>query len=198
MSVRPVPLRLAALVATACAAAIAACSATYSLPPAAFATDTATVTLWALTGTPLALPSAYSMLDYPPIVVRTDRSSAFDFAFDIQVDSTHDTSAVLLPRGAVGLTIDGGLQITQQPYDSITFAPNSGYQDSLPVKVAVGTVVLAASRSETCNFSYVYPLYGKIRVTAIDLVARSVTFNILVDPDCGYRSLKADSLPPKQ
>ena len=198
MSVRPVPLRLAALVATACAAAIAACSATYSLPPAASAPDTATVTLWALTETPLALPSAYSMLDYPPIVVRTDRSSAFDFAFDIQVDSTHDTSAVLLPRGAVGLTIDGGLQITQQPYDSITFAPNSGYQDSLPVKVAVGTVVLAASRSETCNFSYVYPLYGKIRVTAIDLVARSVTFNILVDPDCGYRSLKADSLPPTQ
>jgi len=200
MSVRPVPLRLAALVATACAAAIAACSATYSLPPAASAPDTATVTLWALTGTPLALPSAYSMLPSPigPDVVFTDRTSAFDFAFDIQVDSTHDTSAVLLPRGAVGLTIDGGLQITQQPYDSITFAPNSGYQDSLPVKVAVGTVVLAASRSETCNFSYVYPLYGKIRVTAIDLVARSVTFNILVDPDCGYRSLKADSLPPTQ
>ncbi len=190
--------RWAALVALASVAAMAACSTTYTLPPALLQVDTGTVTLWALTGTPLSLPSAYSLLDYPPTVVRTDRTSAFDFAFDVQVDSAHDTSAVFLPRGAVGLNTDGGLQITASPYDSVTFAPNSGYQDSLPVRLAVGTVVLAASRSETCNFGFVYPIYGKMLVTAIDFVARSVTFKIAVDPNCGYRSLKPDSLPPKQ
>jgi hypothetical protein len=196
MSARHLPLRPVALVALASAAVIAACNATYTLPPATQALTPGSVTLWALRGTSLANPSAYDLQQQ--IVVFPDRSSALDFAFDIEVDSLHDTSAVFLPRGALGLNMDGGLQVSLQPYDSITFAPNSGYQDSLPVKVAVGTVVLAASRSETCNFSYVYPLYGKIRVTAIDLVARSVTFDILVDPDCGYRSLKADSLPPKQ
>lgn len=183
-----------ALVALASAALIAACSATYTLPPATQALTPGTVTLWALTGTPLANPSAYDVLQQT--VVRTDRTSVFDFAFDIQVDSLADTSALFLPRGALGLSVDGGLQVSQQPYDSITQAPNGGYQDSLPVKLAVGTVVLAASRSETCNFGFVYPLYAKMRITAIDPVARSVTFDILIDPNCGYRSLKPDSLPP--
>jgi hypothetical protein len=191
-------LRFAALVALASAAAIAACSASYTLPPATNAPDSGTVTLWALTGTPLALPSAYDFLTTPPVLVFTDRTSALDFAFDITADSVHDTSAVLLPRGALGLSLDGGLQISTQPYDSITMAPTGGYQDSLPVKLVVGTVVLAASRAETCNFGYVYPLYGKLRITAIDFVARSVTFAILVDQNCGYRSLKPDTLPPTQ
>ncbi len=194
MSTRHALLRPVALAALAAAAVIAGCSATYTLPPATIANTAGTVTLWALTGTSLANPSAYDVL--LQTVVRTDRTSVFDFAFDIQVDSARDTSAVFLPRGALGLVMDGGLQVSTQPYDSITFAPNSGYQDSLPVKLQVGTVVLAASRSETCNFGFVYPLYGKMRITAIDYAARSVTFDILIDANCGYRSLKADSLPP--
>ena len=194
MSTRHALLHPVALAALAAAALIAGCSATYSLPPATLALTPGTVTLWALTGTPLANPSAYDVLRQT--VVRTDRTSIFDFAFDIRVDSAKDTSAVFLPRGALGLIMDGGLQISTQPYDSITFAPNSGYQDSLPVKLQVGTVVLAASRSETCNFGFIYPLYGKMRITAIDYAARSVTFDILIDPNCGYRSLKPDTLPP--
>ncbi len=189
-------LRPVALAALASAALIAGCSATYSLPPATLPLTPGTVTLWALTGTSLSNPSAYDLLQQT--VVRTDRTSIFDFAFDIQVDSAKDTSAVFLPRGALGLTMDGGLQVSTQPNDSLTFAPNSGYQDSLPVKLQVGTVVLAASRQETCNFGFVYPLYGKMRITAIDYAARSVTFDILVDANCGYRSLKPDTLPPSQ
>jgi len=190
--------RPAALFALACVAAIAACNASFTLPPATQAPVTGTTTLYALTGTSLSLPSAYSLLPSPiyPDVVRTDRSSAFDFAFNIEVDSASDTSAVLLPRGAMGLYMDGGLQLTQTPFDSIDLAPTGGYQDSLPVKVQVGTVVLVASRQQTCNFGYVYPLYGKFQVTALDLAARSVTFDLVVDPNCGYRSLKADSVPP--
>jgi len=191
-------LRLVALAALASAAGMAACNATYTLPPATEAPDSGTVTLWALTGTSLINPSAYSLLDNPPTVVRTDRSSDFDFAFDIEADSTHDTSAVFLPRGAVGLSMDGGLQLSAGPFDAITLAPTGGYQDSLPVKLSVGTVVIAASRSETCNFGYIYPIYGKMQITAIDWVDRSVTFQIVVDPNCGYRSLKSDTLPPSQ
>jgi hypothetical protein len=188
--------RAAAPLALAMFAAFAACSSAFPLPPASLPTATVSVTLWALTGTSLANPSAYDIM--LQLVARTDRTSAFDFAVDMRVDSLNDTSAVLLPRGALGLYKDGGLQVTQQPYDSITIAPTSGYQDSLPVAIKVGTVVLAASRSETCNFGYVRPLYSKMRITTVDLVARSITFDVLTDPNCGYRSLKADSLPPKE
>ena len=62
--------------------------------------------------------------------------------------------------------------------------------------VGLGSVVLAASRSQTCNIGYVYPFYAKIEVTALDLTARSITLQMLIDPNCGYRSLQSSSLPP--
>jgi hypothetical protein len=196
MSGSPILPRAAALLALALLAAIAACSNPFTLPPATLATAKDTVTLWALTGTDLARPSAYDIMQN--VVVRTDRTSALDFAFDIRVDSLRDTSAVLLPRGAMGLFADGGLQVTQQPYDSVTIAPTSGYQDTSAVVVRAGTVVLVASRSETCNFGYVRHLYAKLHVMTVDLADRSITFAILTDPNCGYRSLKPDTVPPKE
>jgi hypothetical protein len=196
MSAPPVFLRASAIPALALLAATAACSSPFALPPANLATAAGTVTLWALTGTDLSHPSAYDVM--LQTVVRTDRTSAFDFAFDIRVDSLQDTSAVLLPRGVLGLSVDGGLQVTTQAYDSITIAPTPGYQDTLPVVVKAGTVLLAASRAETCNFGYVRPIYAKLRITAVDPVARTLTFDVLTDPNCGYRSLKADSLPPTE
>lgn len=194
MPASPIYPRAAALLALALLAALAACNSAFTLPPATLAAAQDTVTLWALDGTDLAHPSAYDVMQQ--VVARTDRTSGFDFAFDIQVDSLKDTSAVLLPRGALGLTVDGGLQVTQQAFDSITIAPTSGYQDTLAVVVKTGTVVLAASRSQTCNFGYIRPLYAKLRITTVDLVARAVTFDILTDPNCGYRSLQADTVPP--
>jgi hypothetical protein len=194
MPASPIYLRVAALLALALLAASAACSTAFTLPPATLATAQDTVTLWALTGTDLSYPSAYDLV--LGSVARTDRTSVFDFAVDIGADNLKDTSAVLLPRGALGLTVDGGLQVTQQAFDSITIAPTSGYQDTLAVVVKTGTVVLAASRSQTCNFGYIRPLYAKLRITTVDLVARAVTFDILTDPNCGYRSLQADTVPP--
>jgi hypothetical protein len=196
MSPSPVSLRPAALLAPALLAAMAACSDPFQLPPANLSTATISVTLWALTGTDISDPSAYDVMQN--LVARTDRTSVFDFAFDIQLDSLHDTTAVFLPRGALGLYVDGGLQVTQQPYDSITIAPTTGYQDTSAVVVTPGTVILAASRSQTCNSGIIKPIYAKIHVTALDLVARTVTFDILTDPNCGYRSLRADSLPPTE
>lgn len=196
MPASPIYLRAAAFLALALLAATAACSSPFTLPPASLGTAQDTVTLWALTGTDLSHPSAYDLVQ--EVVARTDRTSVFDFALDIRADNLKDTSAVLLPRGALGLYVDGGLQVTQQAYDSITIAPTSGYQDTAAVVVKAGTVVLAASRSQTCNFGLVKPLYAKLHVMTVDPVARSVTFAIVTDPNCGYRSLKADTLPPTQ
>ena len=196
MPASPIYLRVAAFLAVAVLAASAACSTAFTLPPATLGTVQDTVTLWALTGTDLSYPSAYDLV--LGTIARTDRTSVFDFAVDISADNLKDTSAVLLPRGALGLYVDGGLQVTQQAFDSVTFAPTSGYQDTLAVVVKAGAVVLAASRSQTCNFGLVKPLYGKLHVTNVDPVARSITFAIVADRNCGYRSLKADSVPPTQ
>jgi len=191
-------LRLAALCAPVLLALDGACSTGFPLPPAALIVDTSSVTLWALTNTDLANPSAYDVV--LQLVARTDRTSSFDFAFDIRVDSAppHDTVAEFLPRGTLGLYVDGGLQVTTQAFDSITIAPPTGYQDTLAVPLKVGMVVLAASRSQTCNFGYIKPLFAKMQITALDFVARSVTFRIFTDPNCGYRSLRPDTLPPTE
>jgi len=196
MSDAPKFPRAAALAALTMLGSSLACSATFPLPPATLSVVAGTVTLWALTGTDLTDPSAYDVLDQT--VVRTDRTSVFDFAFDIRVDSLNDTTAVFLPRGTLGLYVDGGLQVSTQAYDSIAIAPTSGYQDTLALPVKAGMVVLAASRSETCNFGDVRPIYARMHITALDLVARSITFDIVTDPNCGYRSLTVDSLPPTQ
>ena len=184
----------ASLVALALVAIGLGCSATIPLAPATEAVAASTVTLWALTGTNLTDPSAYDVGGEQ--VVRTDRNSTFDFAFDIQVDSARDTLGVFLPRGALGLYTSGGIQVTTQAYDSIATAPTTGYQDTLPVTVKVGTVVLAASREVTCPNGQIEPIYAKLQVDTLDLASRRIVFAITTDPNCGYRSLVVDSLPP--
>jgi len=185
---------LAALLGLTLSAIGLGCDATIPLAPAVSSVTAGTVTLWAITGTALANPSAYSVSGQQ--VVRTDRSSGFDFAFDIQVDTARDTIGVFLPRGTLGLYTSGGLQVTTQAYDSITTAPTTGYQDTLPVTVKVGTVVLAASIEQTCPNGQVEPYYAKLQIDTLDLVNRKVVFAITSDPNCGYRSLVVDSLPP--
>jgi hypothetical protein len=188
--------RPAALFALALCAASAACNNPFALPPATLPPVSATLVLFAMTGTPLETPSAFDMV--LQLVARTDRTSQFDFAFDIQVDSVHDTTAVLYPRGALGLFRDGGIQTTLTPYDSITIAPTNGYEEGAPVTVKLGSVVLVASRVQSCNFGFIRPLYMKLQVTTLDLVARSITFKTLLDPNCGYRSLRPSTLPPTE
>lgn len=186
----PLVLRL---VLAAAVAAWAGCSDAITLPPASRATTEHTATLYALTGTPIGTPSAYSLVTL--VAVRTDRTTDLDFAFDIGPDSsfgvgtTGATVAVLLPRGAVGLGVDGGLQITAQPFDSIVLAPEGGYQDHAGVVIDSGAVILAASRRQTCNIGILRPLYAKLRVEALDLVQRSVALRLVVDSNCGYRGL---------
>ncbi len=183
----------AALCALAIAAAIAACDNPFALPPASSPPVDTTYTLYSMTGTPVGQPSAVDMVNQ--LLVRTDRTYLFDFALDMP-DSLGDTIPLLLPPGAFGLPRDGGLQITKTPFDSLTYAPDGGYDQVAAQKLAPGTVVLASSRTQACNYNIAHPYYAKLRVVAIDRAAHSVTFHMVLDPNCGYRSLLADSIPP--
>ncbi len=186
---------LAVLAALAVAAAIAACGNPFALPPAGSPVIDTTYTLYSLTGSAVSQPSAYDLVLNRP--ARTDQTLEFDFALDMP-DSLGDTVPLLIPPGALGLTRDAGLQLSSVSFDSLSFAPNTGYEQALATRLKVGAVVLASSRTQSCNYNLAYPLYAKLLVKAIDTAAHSVTFRMQLDPNCGYRSLVADSAPPSR
>lgn len=189
MSNRSPRIRVHGLPPILCAVALGlwACGDPITLPPATLETTEVTFTLYALTSTPVGTASAYNMVVQSP--VRTDRTLDFDFAVDMVTGTGGDTSVVMLPRGALGLPRDGGVQLATAPYDSITLAPVSGYVEDAPLAADSGDVVIAASRLQQCNFGILRPRYAKLLVESVDRVQRSVTFRMRIDPNCGYRGL---------
>lgn len=142
-----------------------------------------TVTLYALNGTPIGTPSAYALIG--PEIVHTDQTATFDFAFNI------DSQPVFMPSGLFpGLQRNSGLlPSTATSFDAITAAPTQGYVMDHSVVVSVGTLLLLQSRTQLCADGTNHALYGKLHVLALDLVARTVQFEVLVDENCGYLSL---------
>jgi hypothetical protein len=169
------------------AAALAACGDPNLLPPATVVVREDTLTLWALTGTPILRPSAFDILHQTP--VRTDRTSEFDFVFDLVPDSLGDTVAVLIPRGGFGLSADAGLIRLVANYDTLRLAPVEGYEFRKPVVFDFEVVVVARSRLQSCNFGLSYGLYAKLRMIEVNRAERWVRLRMNLDPNCGYRGL---------
>lgn len=147
-----------------------------------------TVTVAALTGTPVSQPSAFSVADGIP--VRTDQAN-FDFAFEIQDDGT----PVFLPVAAMGLptgsSAQPGLQLRPEAFEAITVARSNGYITEQPVPIAVGQVYMARSRI-VCAIGV--PLYGKLEILELG-DDRTVTFQVLTNNNCGFTGLEP-GLPP--
>ena len=166
----------------------AACGDPFGLPQAAIDNRVDTLSLYALSGTPVASPSGYSMQFRQ--AVRTDQSTGFDFAFDI--DSTG--RALLLPTGALKLGRQSGIQLTTTQFDSIKIAPTSKYQLDSAVVVDTGSVAILHSRPVTCSFGIAAVFYAKLHVIEIDTVSgpngRRMQIEILTDINCGYRGLE--------
>jgi len=183
-------LRLAALVLVS-----ASCDVSTTLPAASVPIAQQLITLYALTGTPVNTASGYNMLQLGE--VRTSVSNNFDFVMDIGIDSTFgvgnkgDTVIVLIPRGAVGFVEDGGLQWSPTSFDSLVLAPVTGYQEAKPTRIRQGDIILASSRRQTCDDASSHPRYAKMNIQTVDLATRSVVILVVIDPNCGYRSLKS-------
>lgn len=139
--------------------------------------------MYALTRTPLQTPSAYDLIRQ--LAIRTDRSTELDFAFDIDTAGR----AMLMPRGALGLSADGGIQRVSLAYDSLTLAPRDGYLRDSTVAVEDGAVYALTSRQQSCGFGAA-SLYAKAVVEALDRAARSVSLRLRINPNCGYRGLE--------
>jgi hypothetical protein len=160
-----------------------ACSSTTGLPPATLTNVVDTVALYALRGTPINVPSAYSVQTRSS--VRIDQSVALDFAFDY--DSVGEPA--FFTTGALRLGTGSGLQPVSTAFDAVTSAPTTGYVTDRPTAIAPGSVLLVASRPLTCVYGTTVSLYAKLRVLTVDSTAKRVNFAILVNQNCGYHDL---------
>jgi hypothetical protein len=177
--------RLPTLVAGVAVLVSAACGDSLGLPPASFANIVDTTTLFALQGTPIAAPSGYNMVSLA--TSRTELGEPFDLAFDIDQSGR----ALVYPASALGLTTTAAVQITSQQFDQIDRAPVDGYQADSAIVVRPGLVFLARSRaaSDFCGFLGSLPRFGKFHVLSVDAGERSVTVELLVNVNCGFRAL---------
>ena len=162
-----------------------ACDTSPQLPPATDSNIVDTVTMYALRGTNVILPSGF---DLPSnAALRTDLG-AFDFAFDIDPSN----NAIMYPAGALGLPKDPGSLQSTSLFDSLKTAPTDGYLDSAGVTIYPGLVFVVRSRPyfPGCELVGQLPRYGKFHVLSIDDNLRSVTLEALVNRNCGYRDLQ--------
>lgn len=166
--------------------AAVACGDSTGLPPASIANYVDTATLYALRGTPIATPSGYDIPYRGPS--RTDLGSTFDFVFDIDDADVPQ----LLPAKLLGRSTVAGIQPADEPFDAVLEAPLDGYVSDSAFTIAIGMTFIARSRTFSQNCGYVsgLPRYGKFRVLAIDDAQRTVTFEALVNLNCGYRQLE--------
>ncbi len=165
--------------------AAAACGEDITIPPATIPNVVDTITLAAVTGTPVAQPSAFDLVSN--LVVRTDLQQPFDMLFDISPSGSN----IFKPALLVGLVNEAGLLPSSLPFDSITTAPEEDYVSDAPLPVQLGSTFIGQSRlsSQNCSLGTL-PRYGKFHVLAIDTDARTVTLELLVDENCGYRNLE--------
>jgi hypothetical protein len=162
-----------------------ACSDSTGLPDPSLSNLERTETLYALVGTPVSTPSGYSLEGSR--LVRTDLSVDFDFAFNLQADGSH----VLLPRAALGIdptaSVNPGLLGRSETFEAIKVAPSNGYVTDRAIPILAGERYVVRSRV-TCSIGV--PKYAKLEVLSLDDVARTVTFRIITDDNCGFKGLE--------
>lgn len=167
----------------ACAALLAACEDMNRLPDASVENTVDTITIGALE-TPLSTPSAYSVSESRTI--RLEQGLAFDFAYD-----TVDGASRFYPAAALGAGGGGtqaGFILSDQDFESLLSAPQNGYVTDEPVAATSGLVYAIRSRL-VCGGLGGFPMYGKLEVLELDAAAGTITFQVLTNNNCGYRSL---------
>ena len=177
-------------------AAAAACADPFKTK-ATLATIDDTAAVFALTGAPESAPTAIN-ITFPRAVIATP-TEHYDVVFDIRNDS-----AFAYPPHAVGATLTAGLQLATQPYDAITEAPTGGYDDTLPVFIKAGDVLLVRSSSAQCATQPVQArtfLYAKVVIDSIFYdeataphTPRTIWYRMRNDPNCGFVSF-LDGIP---
>lgn len=170
-------------------------------PKATYVSAESSYALYALTGAPANAPTAISFLGGS---VRADANFAFDVALDLDANGRVIVYPVRVIGGglagasqATGVLARIGLQVVPGAFDALTEAPKIGY-DTLTTQVVSPGAVLAVELLDyqTCIYSLGgQSMFAKLTIDSVDVAGRRVYARTVLDPNCGYRGLVADSLP---
>jgi len=189
-------MRLAPLVAVLGLLGTVACDDPYALGPAASTNYVDTLELFAVNGTGLDQPSALLLTTKRTYRLGLD---LLPYNFDFLYRILGDTLPELVPYGAVasasGVSGRSGFQRTETPFDEIVEGLQSGYVTDSAAALSKDDVFYLRSGLPNGCFLLI-PYYAKMRVLEIDQAARSITLEILIDNNCGYRGLEP-GLPKK-
>jgi hypothetical protein len=197
------PTRSTRVVAAALAVIAVACG-DLTRPKASTPNIAVSYTVTAFTGAPVSVPTAISFLGG---ATRADSRFAFDVALDLDPNGAVTVLPVRLVGGDLGnAIIQGqtglplkrvGMQKVPGPFEALREAPKTGY-DTLGVQTLVPGNVLAV---ELLDFANCYTgfggstIYAKLTVDSVNAANRRIYTRTVVDPNCGYHGLVADSIP---
>lgn len=164
------------MIAVAAGAVMGACDD----PFAAFLADVPTIpteaTLFDLTTGRLEDPPAYDII--LETTVRVDQSSQWDFLFQIDAGGPQ-----FVPfSAATDSTSDSGLVRASASFEATLNAPSEGYTIAQPLSISVGDVFVVRSRADR---TLACSRFAKIEILEIDVVAGTVMFRLLGNPNCG-------------
>src|SRR5262245_43120541 len=165
----------------------AACS-DFTGVPASLATLTDSGTVFALNGAPVRAPTALHL--YTGTRLAADASFSFDIAFDIDASG----NPVILPLRTVASGLTGAhtvsLQNINQDFSTLEKAPKSGYHADTALVTRVGqTVAIQSLDAGLCGFSVTgSSIYAKLVVLSLNPIARTMSIQYTVDPNCGFVS----------
>lgn len=175
----------------ASASALTACGDPESLR-AFLPTANDSYTVFALTGTPAAFPSAINT--FARAVVRVDGNANFDVAFDLDGQGRVIVLPVQKVVSLLGGTRRVGLRKVEGTFDAVSAAPTGTYGDSVIV-ASPGEVIVAQSArngpSDACQFDISPFIYTKLVIDSVASATRTIFVRTVLDPNCGFRSFEA-------
>ena len=195
------PTRLPRVALVALAVIVVACGDP-TLARATYASGLATSTVYALTGAQASVPTSLKFLTG---VSHANANFEFDVAFDLDASNKPVILPVRVLAGALaGTKKRVGLQVVSGAFNEVREVPAAGY-DTLSVKaIAPGTVLAVQLQDPTaCYSSYNLTIltsqliFAKLVVDSVDISTRRLFVRAVVDPNCGYRQVIADSVPSR-
>jgi len=148
--------------------------------------------VWALTGTPAALPAGYQFTTES--LVRPQVLGGGSLNFDVAFDLTADGKVAVLPARLLSPLPPGGappigVQRWIAAYEQLLRAPDRGYTLDTTAVLAVGETISIQLPNSGCTFGE--PFYAKLTIDDVDMVQRSMLVRTLVNRNCGFRALSA-------
>jgi hypothetical protein len=198
------PTRSSRVIVIALATLAVACG-DLTRPKASTPNIAVSYTVTAFTGAPVNAATAISFLGG---ATRADSRFNFDVALDLDPSGAVTILPVRTVGGALGDAINQqttglplkrvGFQKVTGPFEAVREAHTTGY-DTLGVQTVVPGSVLATQLLDyaTCFTGFGgSTLYAKLTVDSVNASSRRIYTRTVVDPNCGYRGLVPDSIPP--